>query len=339
MKKILLMLASFGFSLGMVNATNPTESADKLELKRVKSGEAQFLFYKAYSGKKTMTLPAQGLERIKIRTGAGLVRVQAAEGSEIEVEAEVTLAAKNKEAAAAFVDKFMNLYLAGKDSTAILVSRFYFEERNNFSQAFNPNGFFTSPVRKIDLIVKVPAHLAVSIVDRSGDLIIKDLKNDVSVTDHSGDLVIKNVEGNLKVRDYSGDLRLSNINTENGAGKVISISDNSGAIRVNGIGGAVSIRDASGDVDIRKIQGNLSVRDASGGLYIENIAGDIKVVDASGDIVTEDVQGSVTLHDASGGIYVNGVSENVHVKNAGTGDLRIKNSKGKISGDLRRMYR
>lgn len=313
--------------------------SDSLTLERINERELRFLYYKGFGAEKNLQLSATNLEELAMESGAGNVVVKGHDSDVIEVKARIVLSARSIGRAVAIADEFLVLSLERLGGKALLKSYFDFHRRNDFSEAINPNGFFSAPVRKIDLVVYVPQHLAVSVRDRSGDLFIEGIENDLVVKDRSGYVEIKNVKGNLKLSDSSGDVKLVNINAGNGDKKRIKITDRSGTIKLTNANADIELFDRSGDIRLSKVSGDVFLRDASGHLHIEDIRGDLKLVDASGDIRASDIGGHVTLTDNSGGIYVNQVAKNVHVKSAGTGDLHIRNYDGKISGDLRRLSR
>ncbi len=336
MKSVLLLLVFPGFILSPALASG---KSDSLELKRINEREFRFLYYKGFSAEKTLQLSSKDLLTLAVESGAGNVEIKGYDADVIKVKADIVLSARSIGRAATIVEEFMDLSLEKLGSKALLKSHFDFHQRNNLSEAVNPNGFFSSPVRKIDLVVYVPKYLAVTVNDRSGDLFIEGIENDLTVRDRSGFLEIKNIKGNLKLKDSSGDIKLVNINTREEEKKRITISDRSGTIRLKGANADIELFDRSGDISIGKISGNISLTDASGHLFIEEIEGNLKLNDASGDIKATDINGNVTLSDNSGGVYVNHVTQSVHVKNAGTGDLQIRNYDGSISGDLRRLGR
>ena len=357
MNKLLLFPFILFLCFAHLHTHHACGQSGELVLKETGTKDYKFLFYRGFNGNRTLQLSAADLESLTINSGAGNVMVIGHDLDEIKVEASITVSATSPDKAVHVIKKFMRLSLTKGDRKAVLRSYFDFHERNNFQEVINPNGFFTSPVRGIDLIVNVPKNLEVTVNDRSGDVTIKGIDNNLSVTDGSGNLRIKDINGNLRVTDSSGDLELTNINIHNGVEKIVKISDNSGAMSLDGIRGNISLTDKSGNIDMKRITGNVTLRDTSGGLYIGRVDGNMKLVDSSGDIKVDGVGGNLTLHDSSGGIYVNDVNgdltlsdnsgdiyvnyvaKNVHVHGAGSGNLRIKSFEGKISGDLRRLYR
>jgi len=110
----------------------------------------------------------------------------------------------------------------------------------------------------IDLVVRVPAGLAVDIGDSSGDIAVGG----------TGDLRIADSSGSIDVRDVSGSVR---------------IADSSGGIEVDDATGDVEITDGSGEIEVRSVGGSVAVRDGSGGIEIERVGEDVLIeADGSG---------------------------------------------------------
>jgi hypothetical protein len=143
----------------------------------------------------------------------------------------------------------------------------------------------------MDLVVEVPAGLAVTVKDSSGDAEISGVAS-LNVSDSSGDLDISDIEGSVVVKDSSGDIELEDI------------------------GGDVTIaNDSSGDIDGERITGAVLVEnDSSGSIYFEDVGKDFTVE-----------------RDSSGDIRANGVGGDFTVLRDGSGDIRAKNVDGKVS--------
>jgi hypothetical protein len=129
----------------------------------------------------------------------------------------------------------------------------------------------------------------------------------LAIDDGSGDADIRDCDGNLTLEDGSGDIRLTNIQ------------------------GQVSIDDGSGDILLAKINGMLRIEDGSGDIELNGAGNDVDVEDGSGQIRLNAVLGSVTVDDGSGDIVIDGVEKDVTIDEAGSGDVEIRNVKGKVS--------
>ncbi|TFG80070.1 MAG: hypothetical protein E4H23_03825 [Chrysiogenales bacterium] len=128
----------------------------------------------------------------------------------------------------------------------------------------------------------------------------------LAVEDGSGDSEIRFIDGDLQFKDGSGDILLEEI------------------------GGAVEIDDGSGEMFLTAIKGNVNIDDGSGEIELKEVGGDVVVDDGSGEIRIFHVQGSVEIDDGSGDIIIDGVEKDVTIKEAGSGDVQIRNVKGKV---------
>lgn len=143
----------------------------------------------------------------------------------------------------------------------------------------------------IDLVLRVPADLALDVRDSSGDVDMRGV-GAVTLKDSSGDIEISQATS-VVVEDSSGDIELDGI-----TGDVTVAQDSSGDIRGRDVGGSVVVaRDSSGDIRFRDVRNDFLVeRDSSGDVVAEGIGGDFAVLaDGSGEIRHSDVMGSVDI--------------------------------------------
>lgn len=125
----------------------------------------------------------------------------------------------------------------------------------------------------LDLVIEVPAKLAVDIDDTSGDLTVESVAAKVRIDDKSG---------NIRVRD-TGD---------------VWIRDTSGGIDIRGVKGSVEIEeDSSGEIEVDDVTGSVHVgRDSSGSIDVSRVGGDFVVDhDGSGSIDYDQVKGKVDI--------------------------------------------
>lgn len=130
----------------------------------------------------------------------------------------------------------------------------------------------------IDLMVKVPAKLALEVFDTSGDIDIRSMKGGLFLKDSSGDLDVRDIVGNVEIEDRSGDLSIAMVDGQ------VSLDDRSGDLEVSQITGNVIIDDRSGDIEIRDVNGVVTVNDSSGDIFIKNAEGFELQDDGSGDL-------------------------------------------------------
>jgi hypothetical protein len=126
----------------------------------------------------------------------------------------------------------------------------------------------------LDLVIEVPAKLALDVDDTSGDMTIESVDAKIRIEDTSG---------GIRVRDAGGD---------------VWISDSSGGIDVRGVKGSVDIdEDTSGEIEVYDVTGSVHVgRDSSGSIDVSRVGGDFGVDhDGSGSIDYDGVKGRVDI--------------------------------------------
>lgn len=166
-----------------------------------------------------------------------------------------------------------------------------------------------------DVILRVPARLAVTGRDDSGDASIADVAS-LDLVDDSGELEIVRVPGPVRVEDGSGGLILTDVGPT-------TVIDGSGTLRVTRVVGALDITDDDGDLWIEDVDGDVTLEQGSGDVRCLRIDGDVEVTDDSGSLWFEDVTGRVTVDDGSGDIdAVNVGSLEVVADSSGEVDVR-----------------
>jgi hypothetical protein len=151
----------------------------------------------------------------------------------------------------------------------------------------------------LDLEVTVPKSVQLNITDTSGDIELSDV-GPSTVVDQSGDLLLKNIDGDLEISDEAGEVRVASV-----AGNV-QLKDGSGNIELEDIRGNVRItEDGSGDISTAKIGGNVEViEDRAGNITVRGIAKNVTVgKDGAGDINVSEIGGDFTVNtDSTGSI-------------------------------------
>lgn len=125
----------------------------------------------------------------------------------------------------------------------------------------------------LDLVIELPATLA------------------LDVEDTSGDITIESVNAKVRIEDSSGDIRVRDVGD-------VWISDSSGGIDVRGVKGSVEIDDdSSGEIEVYDVTGSVRIgRDSSGSIDVSRVGGDFIVgSDGSGSIDYDGVKGKVDI--------------------------------------------
>ena len=233
----------------------------------------------AFETTKTLSLPAQGLSRFELRTGAGSLTVTGRDGlTSIEVEAKVVARGVRDENMERYLKDRVELTLEKRGDVAVLVSRV---RDAGFIFRFGGDD-------RIDLTVAVPKTLALMIDDGSGEILVEDMAAAVRIDDGSGAVRVERVAGAVRVDDGSGDVVVRNIEGD------LTIDDGSGDVEVYDVTGAVSVDDGSGEIVIRRVGGLVTVDDGSGDIDIEDVEKDVRLISTgSGDVSISGEKGRV----------------------------------------------
>ena len=207
---------------------------------------------------KNLNLSAEGIQTLRIDSGAGFLNVEGKEGlSAIEVKAEIYVKGLKDEEMKEFIEDHVKLNLERKGDRAVLVSGI----------EWSP---FSFREVRIDLTVKVPRAMNLDIDDGSGTVEVTNIRGDVVLDDGSGSIHVENVEGDLEIEDGSGDITVRNITGD------VQIDDGSGGISVSHIGGSVTVDDGSGSIDIHDVEKDVILEDTgSGSEHISDVKGKV----------------------------------------------------------------
>ena len=211
-----------------------------------------------YTETRDLTIDADGLELLFINAGAGRIDVEGVDGIDrIEVKATIIIPGADEDDAAKAIEKRLELGLERKDGQAVL--RAWFEDG---FWGFGSDG-------RVDLDIRAPASLAISIDDGSGSIDVRNFLSDVRIDDGSGSIDVRTV----------------------GA---LDIDDGSGSIDVTDVAGDVYVDDGSGTIAVDKVGGSVTIDDGSGSIRVTDVAGDLTILDAgSGSVSFSDIRGTV----------------------------------------------
>lgn len=251
---------------------------------------------------KTLQLNAADLSKLSAEVGAGALTIKGVRGqTDVRVEADI------------------NTYNGVKPTLTLKKNGHHAKLVAEFDSNIH---FNRSPY--IDLVVTVPASMALDIHDGSGLIELSGIHADIAITDGSGSI---NIDGGeqLDIKDGSGSISINNVKQN------IKIADGSGSIEIVG-GKMIDIDDGSGTIDVRNANGNVDINDGSGSINLENINGDSTINDGSGSIYIRHVDGNVVIDDGSGGIDVE-YTKGLKIINSGSGNLHFKHIDGSVSVD------
>ncbi|MFT6270308.1 MAG: hypothetical protein ACJAVV_003142 [Alphaproteobacteria bacterium] len=202
---------------------------------------------------KILELDITNINVLNAETGAGSLKIIGEQGiSKITVDANVYTIDESD----------FTLTLVRSGSKAKLVADASSRSGNSWHIGGN------SP--RIDLIVKMPADLALQLDDGSGSIDIKGLTNNIEIEDGSGSLKIDG-GNNIQIIDGSGSLTIKNA-TGN-----VDIEDRAGSVTVNNTQGKVTIDDSAGGINVDGAGHLEIINSGSGGVSIDGVGGTVIV--------------------------------------------------------------
>lgn len=201
----------------------------------------------SYQEQIEFTVPSTNIATLDVSAGAGDLRVSSSPSAK-DISVSATVCASRKS----------GLENMGVGHIVQGDTQFLWTKINE-----QKGGFFSSGYAFIDLEVTVPAGMAVTIKDGSGDLSVSGT-GDLSVVDGSGDSRIFAIAGNVTVQDGSGELTIEDVQGN------VDVDDGSGEIDIAKVTGSVTVRDGSGDIDVREVQLEVTiVEDGSGDVNVD----------------------------------------------------------------------
>lgn len=219
--------------------------------------------------KRQLQLNAAGLTELKAETEAGDLKIMGVQGlSQIELTADLY----------ASEDRPFTLSLEKQGSAAVLKA------------VGGPCvGICTGSSAYADLVVRVPAELALTLEEGSGDIDIQGLNADLMIEDGSGNLTVQGGR-HLVLEDGSGNVSLTQLSGN------LKVEDGSGDLFIRQVAGTVQVEDGSGDIDIQQVTGMVSVSDGSGDIHVQQTGGFSLLDDGSGELKIDQINGPVSLN-------------------------------------------
>lgn len=223
-----------------------------------------------YHRQQQLILDATQLQQLVAETGAGVLIIEGGDGlSEVRIEADIY----------GYDGAEPELSLVQEGEHAKLIANFDSFRRVSFTSGSSPY---------IDLVVKVPANMKLTLDDGSGNIEIRGVNAEMSITDGSGSITIDGAKA-LTIDDGSGGIALQNIEGN------ISLTDGSGSIEIQQVNGDVSVHDGSGSIVINHVAGLVTIDDGSGSIRVDNSKGLHIIESGSGDLSFDNIQGPVTM--------------------------------------------
>lgn len=182
----------------------------------------------------------------------------------------------------------------------------------------------------VDLVVQIPAGMALTLVNYAGLTEANGIKNDLQVKTSSGDAHISDVHGQFSADTGSGDVHVANLTGD------LTADTGSGDVFAEHISGNVHADTGSGDVHVSESNSQTLYADTgSGDVTFSNVKGDMKLDTGSGDVRLDGANGSLHADTGSGDVIAKNYTGGESIwADTGSGDVSL-------AGDLsavRKLY-
>ncbi len=238
--------------------------------------------YGTYRDTRDLSVSAEDVDEFVVDVGAGSLEIRGLDdATEITVTGQIWLQdhPSDLEAVKPVVDRHVEIDLVTRGDRARLTT-----------STSDPGFGYSLP--HVDLVVTMPARLALDIRDRSGFIVVENVNADLKLRDDSGSINVSDVDGDVEIDDKSGSITVTN------AAKSLNIEDSSGSIDVESVGADLVIDDGSGSIRVRDVRGNVTISDGSGSINVARIGQDLLVLESgSGSLSYGDVEGNVSVDD------------------------------------------
>ena len=247
----------------------------------------------------TLSLPAEGLERLIVGNGSGLLECLGEDRADVLVELVFKANARKRGKAEDML---------GESSLRVV--------REAEQLRLKPD----LPRGKVwvDIVVRLPRRLEVQAGVGSGELRLRDLAGRLDLEAGSGSVDARDIEADLDVKVGSGDIRLRDV-----AGAVRAQAG-SGSVSLKRIG-SCEAKTSSGDLEILTVLGACSAETGSGDILLRKVMGPADLETGSGDINASGLADRLRSKSGSGDQVIRGLGhpgQELHIR-ASSGDLDL----------------
>ena len=131
---------------------------------------------------------------------------------------------------------------------------------------------------RVDMQLRVPKHVRVRTLSRSGVTRLSGLAEAVRVGTRSGRVELRDIEGDVVVEGRSGGVELRDLHGH------VEVGNRSGKIEIENVDGDVTVKTRSGTTSVQRVRGDVEVRSRSGRLRLEKIEGQVDASNGSGSV-------------------------------------------------------
>ncbi|MGE3165981.1 MAG: hypothetical protein AB7O52_13835 [Planctomycetota bacterium] len=199
-------------------------------------------------------VPAAHVKTLSIRCGEGPLRVEGTTSGTLEVRSVIWAWAENPaESERICREVEVSLQSTETENPVLVVSEPVLGAGGRSYQ--------------VDLVVQVPAGVAVSIVDGGGAIDVSALDRGVRIENASGPVMIRRVRGGIDLLNQGGPTEVTEVSGR------IQIRDAGSALLVTMADGEIDVTDSGGKLSIQHVTGTVTARGNRDGIDLLNIDG------------------------------------------------------------------
>jgi len=252
-------------------------------------------------------IDAEDKDEIQVSNSFGNVRILESLSDSISIAAKVTIKSNNQEYAEELSKNIVKIDESGR---IVKVFRDLNSSKSIKDKAVEIN---------VDYEILVPANVRVNVKNKLGDVIIRNIKQDLEINNEFGNIEVSDISGALKLKNYFGDIEainiLGSVDITNQHNNVyvenieddVTIKNQFGNIKVKNLGGNLNIDNEYGTVDIKDIEEDIFVNNKFGDIYVENANKFIKIISSNGNISLKAknlIEKGMEIENELGNVYI-----------------------------------
>lgn len=267
-------------------------------------GEFRTTFFNSFPGMykyesnytKNLTIDPKASVKLSASNAYGNMEIEQSTSKKIEIEAEIKIR-NNDEAYAKKISEKLIEVKATDGIKIISKVKDYLNDRTKIQNI------------TVNLKVKVPAGMEVSLENEYGDITARDVTKALTISDKNGRVTTNTTGGNLKIDNQYGDIDVTDVLGS------CEVNDKNGQVEINNVGKNLMVFNEYGNITVDRVKGDVNLKDKNADIKVNDISGSVVIDNKYGNININNVQGSVSLKDKNGSIEIEAVGGNVKTIN------------------------
>jgi hypothetical protein len=278
--------------------------------------------------------PAKDIEKVKVSTIGGSIRVNGDATDEATVEVWIQSSSGKKELSKEEIKKIVDEYYLLEVQVEHGKLRAAAERTNGTKSPFKNR-------LSISFRLRVPQKVESQLNTSGGSIHIRNLTGKEDITTSGGSLHVEDVSGtvtgrtsggSIHISDSKGELRLStsggSIHAKNSQGE-IRLSTSGGSLRLDGLMGNIDAATSGGSIHLSNLTGTVNTKTSGGSVHADHVNGTLSTGTSGGSMNLTDIAGNLEAHNSGGNMNVQLTAVTEYVRLSGTGNIALALPDGK----------